>query len=352
MIALRQHLSLTACIATLVTLTGCLASSYRVSEDELERIVEIPPEQRGGALRVVQRLSWDDEPPEVAPDRVSCGDRSHYSGHLHIYAHHHHGHGGGAAVKGGSSGGGGGGNSIGGGKEMAALVVVAAALFTVGLVATEGARWDGWVSVAPDHPVHLLYPDDTTSTVSLAELRAEDLDGPYEAVISEHRGWGMDLKRRAPLSREGFAWKFEMGSMELSPPGEARPMGLAALVELGYFPTQHVGLLGFLTLSGDTHEGKDVLAIRYGAEIQAMPLRLGRLHLGGYGAAGLTYDGVEGPTSPRRQSSDTMFGAGALAELDLSTRLALSVRAGLTWITRDGEVEDPTFMTTVGLAVY
>ena len=121
---------------------------------------------------------------------------------------------------------------------------------------------------------------------------------------------------------------------------------------LGFFPTQHVGVLGFLTLSGDTHDGADVLALRYGAEVQAMPLRLGSLHLGGFGAAGLSYDGIEGPGTPLAEFNDTMFSAGAMAELEVSTRLALSLRAGATWFNRDDGLSDPTFMVTLGVAVY
>jgi len=53
----------------------------------------------------------------------------------------------------------------------------------------EAARnFDGWVAVAPDHPLHLHYGGDRIRVVPLSSLRLEDTVGLQYAVLRASEG--------------------------------------------------------------------------------------------------------------------------------------------------------------------
>ena len=120
-----------------------------------------PPEQRASRVRVIQNFASDDAPP--AAQRVDGNTRVVLVADVHVGGgHHHHGRPQPRPVPPRGAGGGSGGVSKGGkaaGKADEAWVwIVIAAGVAIGLAATEGARYDGWVSLHPMHPVHLYGP--------------------------------------------------------------------------------------------------------------------------------------------------------------------------------------------------
>ena len=375
-------------LAALVLVSGCLSSSYALSEDELERLVETPPSERGDSLRVVQDVGWSDTPgssehwTEVDcashPDCDACyegGSGGHVHLHGHGHAHHHRVYmrggrrvvlirkpgppssGGGSAKGGGggsaSGGGASGGLNVGGQKELAVLAVAAAGIVTVGLVATEGSRYDGWINVHPDTLVHVEGRGGRVLSVPLSALSADDIADARRAVIVNVNGEEVEFEGRAPLDREGFTWRMELGTMQLAAPQLEGALFPSAWMAAGVFPTQELGILGFAALAGGTHEGGDVFGTRYGLEVQAIPIDLGRLHLGAYGVAGLAYEEMEGGPLESEIGQVWMYGGGLLGELDLTTRLGLTLRAGATWADRGDEgALEPAFMMSAGVSVY
>lgn len=366
--------------AALCLWSGCLAESYTIPDQELARLAQTAPETRGQKVRVVQQLSWEDSPPP-APHRhhAQCG---HYHSDvvLAVYGHYPRrthqrrdftgssinispqAGGGGASGGGGGKGGGGSAGSGGGsvntgsisdGKALAVAAVVAAAFFTVFIVATEGKRYDGWVSVEPDHPIHLVYRDGRQQVLPLSNLTPQDARKAHHALVVGETLYDMDFIGRAPLSRRGWTWKMEGGAMSLAPPiDDATTLQPGALMELGYFPDQNLGVVGFLALAGGTHRGADVLGVRTGFGLHLMPLQLGRVHLGAYGLFGSSFDGIEGDQQSLAFRRDFTVGGGALIEVDLSTRLALSARAGVHIIGPTSALPINTSLLTLGLATY
>ncbi len=240
---------------------------------------------------------------------------------------------------------------ISGDKDAAILLVALAAVGTVALAATEGSRYDGWVTVDPNHPVHLIHRDGTTETLPLAQLEASDLRGAPEAVIRLDEGRGAYIEGRAPLSRQGFTWKMEGGALEVPLAEGVSGIGPAATMQLGYFPTQYLGLLATLSLTGGSEHGGEYFASRYGVEAQLLPLRLARLHFGLYGWLGPAFTEAAGGLLPTIERSTLATGGGLLAEIDVTTRLAVSLRVGA--MAEPGEdLLDGAMQASLGLAVY
>lgn len=365
-------------LALSLCVSGCLSSSYAIPAEELERLAELPPEQRS-KVRVVQRLGWAEEPPEAFEEDMDAEatwypeDHSYGTGYCHSIGPHRHVHGrilvhvsgghhvgpgpapraraGGGGGKARLTGSHGGSFNVSGQKSLAFVVVAAAGVATVGLVATEGARFDGYAHLAPDHPLHLRRSDGSYQVVRLENLEPHHLSYVQSGIVTE-RDADVELGRRAPLDRQGFAWKFELGGLQLRAPNGDLPSKPAALMELGYFPAQELGLLAFASVGGGTHLGGDVLATRYGLSAEIMPLRFGRVHLGGYGWGGLGYDVSEGGALEDRAAQYYTVGAGALVEYDVTTRLAVTLRAGADWQRVHGEWTEPAFLSTLGVAVY
>jgi hypothetical protein len=368
---LNYRLLILGVAASSMLLSGCLSSTYAIETQELERLASLPPEARTGKVRVVQRLSWSELPP--AADDIDADEEATWYPEDHVYgtAHchslhvHHHSHGhivfrSGRSSGGASSSSGGtarvtgthaGSFNVGDQKAVAFVIVAAAGVATVGLVATEGARFDGYARLDPSHPLHLRRRDGSYQVVRLENLEPHHLDHVQGAVVDSELT-DIQLGRRAPLDREGFAWKFELGGMQLRAPGEVRVTKPSALMELGYFPTQEFGLLSFVSLAGGNHLGGDLFGSRYGLTAEWMPLHMGRVHVGGYGIGGLGYDAAEGGDLVDQASQYWTVGGGALVELDLTTRLGLSVRAGADWQRHGGVWSEPAFMSTVGVSVY
>jgi len=317
---------------------GCLTNNYRIPKAELTRLAATPPAARADSVRVVQELTGESPPPTdpvTADTQVVFAPRAVIVVGDHDHVHPHHGggpHGGGGhGIKGGGSG---------DGKAAVVLAVALAAAFAVGLAATEGSRYDGWVRLHPMHPVHLWGPWGY-GVVPLAQLDPATAAAADRAVIREQEGPWQRL-RRAPLDRVGWTYSV-LGGLGQIDGLDGRRLGPAFHVQLGYFPRHQVGVQFEWSPSWrDDTLGQTILDMRWGLELDVLPLDAGPLHGGVFGAASVGFRSEAGDTT-----SGAFTGAGALLQFELSTRLAATARFGVTraydQLARDA---------TIGLSIY
>ncbi|HEX7505410.1 MAG TPA: hypothetical protein VF550_01480 [Polyangia bacterium] len=381
-----------------VATVGCVSNEYVIPKTELTRLSLLPPSQRGMRVQVVQslgaggELSSDsgqvladcDYVNEFAaydqPESTSEPGYARVDINLPLDGLGGHGrasvaHAPGASGKGGSGwgarapspggtsssgprgmGGGGGGNfnfgGGGGGDDLVvfAIILVAVALMAAaGLAVTEGIRYDGFVQLHPEQPVHLKSPAGTQRAIPLAALTPADVAATEEALVMDNEAYGFRYDHRRALDRKGFAFKVDFGSLD-SVCGCYSAVGLASNIQLGYFPHHRFGILGTLTLGGGTN-ALDQTFQRHSANIEAQffPLQWWRIHLGGFGHGGMQVARDEFGTR-----TGPAWGGGAILEFALTTRLALTGRMDYT-IARtapDSQSWASSTTLTAGLAIY
>jgi hypothetical protein len=261
--------------------------------------------------------------------------------------------GGGSGTGGGHWGGGLGGGGGGGGNGGDALVVLAVIAVVVGvvvgvcLVSGEGIRFDGYVRLAPEQPIHLKDSAGRTRDLSLAALSPDDVAATVEAKIMDDEGFGIERLDRMPLDRRGGVFKLDSGATTFGL-GPESFSGPTATIQFGYFFTRKLGLLANIALGGATDDqGTVVTRHTFGLELQSLPLEKGRLHAGGYLDAGFALAG----TTTNDVVSGPAGGGGALVELDLTSRMALTLRAGANLAHLD-DGWSPAAAATIGVAVY
>jgi hypothetical protein len=153
------------------------------------------------------------------------------------------------------------------------------------------------------HPVHLIGHDGSYTVVPLAWLDPNAVAWTDTAVVRPNEGPWRELER-APLSRQGLAYGMYGGTGSLRSAAGDLAMGPAWTVQLGYFTTQQLGVFASVFFGWrDNQLGATLFETRYTAELQYLPLQLGILH------GGLT--------------------GGAMFQLDINTRIALTARLGL-----------------------
>jgi len=253
-----------------------------------------------------------------------------------------------------SSGGGwsgGAGNDPGEALVILAVVVVAvAALAMIGLMASEGARFDGHVEMSPDQPVHLEYESGARVVVPLGAITGAQAASTATARVMDDEGPGLRLLDQH-LDRRGFTFKLDFGTLAFQPDTSNQTFsGLTSHVQVGYFITPHVGLLATAGLGG-ADDGLSATLTRHelGLELQAFPLALGPAHLGVYANGGLAVLGTtaaDGTTATGKAA-----GGGLLVELDVSGRMALTLRAGADLARFDGGWS-PAGTVAAGVAMY
>jgi hypothetical protein len=239
-----------------------------------------------------------------------------------------HGGGGGVHVGGGGGGSSSGGGGGGGGGEVllviAVVLAVVAVVAGVSLVASEGMRFDGYAELAPEQTIHLKGESvGSNHDVALAELTPRDAQMAVEATVKDDEDFGLGLGNRAPLDRRGLAFKVEMGSSDFNL-GLQEVAGMASQIQIGGFFTRSAGLMLDIGLSGGSLCCSSLFQRHSLAlEAQVFPWSVGPLWIGAFakGGAAIANDSVSTQTGP-------MFGGGALVEVALTTRLALSFRAG------------------------
>jgi len=389
------RVSLVTLAAFLPLAVGCTSNEYVIPHDELARLAATPAPQRGARVRVVQDLGdrrgepvempppqppseWtaDDEGTAVEDDGTGgnlnlnielSGDQHRRTGSIHgarlpngarapswgrAPSQGWHpaplhpaggGHGSGLHV---SGGGGGGGN---GDAVLVAVIVVIAVVAAIGLVSSEGVRFDGYVAMSPEQPLHLRNASGHETTIPVAELSDAWVADTVEAKVMDDEGLGIERLDRVLLDRRGGVFKLDSGTMTFDVAG-APAIGPAMNVQAGYFFTRHLGLLANISLAGVGVPQGLVPRHALALELQALPLALGPVHLGLYGNGGMamTKALVGGAAT---YVSGPSVGGGALAELDLTSRMALMLRAGGNLAKLD-QLWTPAGQLTAGVAVY
>ena len=117
----------------------------------------------------------------------------------------------------------------------------------------------------------------------------------------------------------------ETGLVGVIAPDGRSVLGGGARFLLGGFPSQYFGLYGLLDFGA--REG--IVDVRYGFQAQAFAPALGPVSFGAYlegGGVGLRADDPLDGTTDRRRTG--FLGGGGLLQLDVNTRLGLTLRGG------------------------
>ena len=360
-----ERMRFTAVVLAGALLAGCGANSYKIREDELVRLASLPPEQRGQRVRVAQETHDADYGP---PQPVNAETQVVIFPGGDVYGperrrYYTYGNGGGNVNVGnwngvskaphGGGGGGGGGMHLGGGgggdgKAEAIVILAAAAIILVAVAAVEGSRFDGYAELHPMQPVHLFGKDGGYTVLPLAWIDPQTAAWADHAIIRTTEGPFRPLER-APLDRQGPTYAMMGGTGTYKSADGSKGAGVATSIQIGYFFTQEVGLVGNIFFGWRDNAVGDVLfESRYTAELHAYPVHSGPLHLGLYGGGGAAYRWEDYPGVIGGGNSGTeAFVGGALLQLDINTRLALTGRLGLTYA-HDEQMSDAMF----GLSVY
>ncbi|HEY1813853.1 MAG TPA: hypothetical protein VGG74_15985 [Kofleriaceae bacterium] len=345
---------------------GCSTTTYQIPHAELMRLSQLPPQQRGDSVRVVQQLTDADLGPAQPvtaetqvvlfpqifvvggnrPRERAWGPGANWNGNF-----------GGGGVHGGVSGGGGGAHGGGGhggggnwnlgndGKATAIVALVVAAVAVVVVGAIEGSRYDGFVKLHPMHPLYLTGLDGSQVMMPLAALDPQSAAFTDRALIRSSDGPWRTLGR-APLDRQGFTYALMFGTGSFASADGSKKLGTASTIQLGYYITQQIGIVGSVYFGWrDNSEQQTLFESRYTLELQGYPVVVGPLHLGLYGGGGGAYrfeDGV-----PDGDSGGWAVMGGALGQLDINTRLAITARLGQTYA-HDERMTDVLF----GISVY
>jgi hypothetical protein len=207
--------------------------------------------------------------------------------------------------------------------------VAAAIVVGVGLAVSEGARYDGWVAVHPQHPLHVIGSGGRHRILPLDQLTPAAVEGDERVVLVGHEGAGTWLRGHAPLNRQGLAYQFGGGFGDTQLWNNEIASGGGAELALGGFVTPWLGVLGRgRVLSGQSAD-TDFIAVRGGIEVQALPIDLQWFHLGGYLGTGVEWAQAGDGAGAVLDESRTVWSAGGMAEFTWRTRLAVYVRYGL-----------------------
>lgn len=350
-------------MAGVVAGTGCAANSYQIPNSELLRISQLPPEARSQHVLVSQEITATDvgaaQPVGDGTDivyvpdiQVSGGVSGGFNGGVH----------GGRASNlvdhrtgGGHGGGGLGGMHLSGGgsdgKAAAVAIIILAAVALVAVAGVEGSRYDGWVQLHPMHPVHLVGKDGSQVVMPLAWIDPQAAAFTEKAIVKPNEGPWHELERK-PLTRGGTYGVYGGYGSTRSYYGDVNS-GPSFVIQAGYFPEQHVGILATMAFAWrDNRYNGTLFESRYMAELQALPLVLGPLHGGLYAGYGLAYRWEDTPNGTitgagtANDGSRAMSG-GAMFQLDLHTRIALTARFGAVESHGDRQTD-----ALVGFSIY
>lgn len=319
--------SLLVLLAAAMLATGCLSNSHIIPRSELQALAQTNPQTRGQRVRVVQGFHSDDEPPP-AP-RADTGTYVHVGVVTPVRSTSSYSAGRPSAKS---------------SADDAKFWIIVAAAIAVGAAVTEGARYDGWVELHPMHPVHLYGWDGSYTWMPLANITPETAAWARKAMVRPEEGPWHELGR-APLNRRGWTYGMLVGSAEVPEVG-GNSRGFTSHIQFGHFFTGQLGLLFDLSMGwAENSFGETISDVRTSAELQLLPLALGRLHGGGFGQIGLGNrldDTLKGS-----DRSGSLLSGGGMLQLELTTRLAITARAGVTQI-----YGKQTSDFTVGLSIY
>jgi hypothetical protein len=322
----------TLLFGTLAFTTACLGNHYRIPKQDLVQLAQTDPQQRGERVRIIQGFGYDEGPPP-AP-RVG--------GSTVVVVH------GGARVGGPRARRGPGfrpSKLAKAKKDDAKVWIAIAAIAAVAAATTEGMRYDGWAKLHPMHPVHLYDPWGNYTWVPLAQLTPELAMSSRKAWVRSREGPFIPLGR-APLNRVGWTYSLTMGAGEFVSVRDEQHAGFMSHIQFGFFPVQHVGILLDFGLGWAQNQvDETVFEDRNALEIQILPVSAGRIHGGAFGQLGAGYRLEDGATGSDK--SGFFFGGGAMLQLELTTRLAITGRAGMTRIYGANSTD-----VTLGVSIY
>jgi hypothetical protein len=335
--AVRYPISASIVLVSAISLLpGCLSQTYTIPKRDLQMLAQTSPQARGSRVRVIQNFIGGEAPPE-AP-RV-------YS-HTTVVVETGGPEPGPAPRMGRGRSGGGSLKTAGAdAADDAAYWLVVASLVAVGLAVTEGARYDGWAELHPMHPVHLFGWDGGYTWMPLAHVTPEVAEWARRAVVRESEGPWRPIQR-APLNRRGWTYSVLLGTSEVPLASGDATRGFMGHIQIGHFFTREVGLLFDIGLgwAGDQF-GNVVFDSRNALELEYLPLDLGIVHGGVFGELGFGRRLDDSAAGSDRFG--LLAGGGALLQLELTTRLAITGRAGIAQ-THDETISD----LTLGLSIY
>ena len=162
----------------------------------------------------------------------------------------------------------------------------------------------------------------------------------------------MWLRGSAPINRHGFSYQFGGGLDSLALPGFQNYRSFGFHFGLGYYPSRTFGILAHTRLQFSDEPLGAFYNVRLGMEAQWYPISLWRLHLGPFVGGGQSWSASAGAAMPTTSGARPYVSAGALAELEISTRLGLTFRFTEDWLPTAGP-DTPRFVNSwsVGLAV-
>ncbi|HTV22386.1 MAG TPA: hypothetical protein VMG12_27045 [Polyangiaceae bacterium] len=319
--------------ALLFSGAGCLSQSYEVSAPELARLVELPVAERGEHVRVTQQTSFGNDLRDVSVPYADVDvallvanydDPAYGSKERRSRRYTEHDADDDTDAEGAAE------------EALAAAVVVVATAATaaVTLGVTEGARFDGWVRAPEQHPVLLVDRYGRHRWERLASLDTGDLHDVDHAVLADFSD-DLEPLERHPLDRSGFVYQLEFGAEPA--PFEGPSLAVSGRGGVGYMPSQHYGfLLGAAFSTARDDQAVPVTAdaatlsfdYRVFLQAEAWPLHAGRWHSGPYAELGYGWALADYAYGSRDASGPVAALGGAL-QLDWTTRLALTLRAGV-----------------------
>jgi hypothetical protein len=333
----------------LAQLTACTVHQYEIPHDELERLARAPTEQRGERVRVLQQTWYDqDELVSVDAQQTDAATNTALLAVLRTEEERRLRERQRDDDNAESDADDGDDDEDDDAARLAGAALAAFAVATVILApvaVTEGVRHDGYARLQADQPLFLVGPQ---RWVSLAELGPNDVLGAQRAVAP---GWGgrVQTLERRPLDRVGLAYTLEFGGARLPRASDDALLGYGGRLTLGGHPLQELGFF----VGGQFAYGSQLGDARFLGKVfgaaEYLPAALGVLHAGLFAEAGLSaYAG----NSPRTDDRSGLFvTCGPVLQLALSTRLALTLRAGATnTVTDEGRTWLPE--ASFGVAVY
>lgn len=178
------------------------------------------------------------------------------------------------------------------------------------------------------HTVHLFGPYGDHLALPLAALTLEHTEWAAHAVVIEDEGPLVHLER-APLNRRGMTFGLAGGYNSLDATRDSRTHGGSLRLELGGFPTQWLGILATMNVGFGERSRQTVINTRFGGELQIIPLGIGRFHAGLFGQAGWQQARRSDEFGPYRERGG-YYGGGALFQLEMTTRSAVTLRGGVS----------------------
>lgn len=339
-------------VAAVVQSTACTVHQYEIPRAELDRLARAPAEERGTHVRVLQQ-TWYDQDELVSFDAQEA-DAATNAGLLVLVQTaeerrlRKHGQRENTRSDDDNDDDSDDNDNDGDAARLAGAAFAALAVATVILApaaVTEGLRHDGYAKLEEDQPLFLVGPQ---RWVSLAELQPDDVKGAKRAVAP---GWGgriAPLERR-PLDRVGLGYTLEFGAARL-PRSSADPLlGYGGRLTLGGHPLQELGLFVGAQFAYGSHLGDARFLGKVFGAAEYLPASLGRLHAGLFAEGGLSGYADDSPDTDER--SGPFVTLGPVFQFALSTRLALTLRAGATnTVTDDARSWLPE--AAFGVAVY